>query len=173
MQRSEATLRAIFWAGLGGGVASALPLFNLANCFCCLWAWLTGATAVALARQREPVEEADVPKLGALAGAYAALVMVTVGLLGQLMGLGGGFDMSSVGEFLPESMPAERLDWVDSVSGSGPIQVVFTLVGGMIVAALYAAFGALFMPSNSRVYGIIGNKGGGKTVSERTPRVGS
>jgi hypothetical protein len=143
MPRSEASLRGIFWAGLLGGVVSALPLVNLANCFCCMWAWLTGAAAVALVRQREPLIDSDAPKVGALAGAYAGLVMVTLNLLGQLAGFGGGFDVGSLGEFFPESMPADSLEWVGTVSSSGPVQIVFALVGGVITAGLYAAFGAL------------------------------
>lgn len=143
MKRTEATVRGIFWAGLAGGLASTLPLFSLANWFCFLWAWVTGVLAVVLVRRREPLPDAGAPKVGALAGAYAALVMVTLDVLAMLIGLGGGFDPAEFGEFLPEGMPPEGMALVGWFTESGTMQVLFTLVGGLIVAGVYAALGAL------------------------------
>ena len=142
--RTEHVTRAVFWSGLAGGAATAIPLVNLANCFCCLWAWATGALALAMVRPHQPLRGGEVPGLGALAGLYAALVALTLGALRQLLfGAGDASDLVALRDMFPESMPAGGLDLVGSLPGGGPARVAMLLLTGMVQAAFFAGFGAL------------------------------
>ena len=144
MQRTEATLRGIFWAGLVGGVASAMPPFSLANCFCCLWAWLTGVLAVVLIRRREPLEERDVPRVGALAGAYAGLVALTLRLIGMvLFGRSQGDQFGQLQEIFPDTFSPDSLDFLAALTRDGSAQIGVIVAGGILEIALFALFGAL------------------------------
>jgi hypothetical protein len=144
MQRTEATLRGIFWAGLLGGVASALPPFSLANCFCCLWAWLTGVLAVVLIRRREPLEDRDVPRVGALAGAYAGLVALTLRLIGMvLFGASQQAQLDDIQRIFPDTLPPESLDFLTSLASGGSTQIGVVIAGGILEIALFALFGTL------------------------------
>jgi hypothetical protein len=144
MQRTEATLRGIFWAGLVGGVASAVPPFSLGNCFCCLWAWLTGVLAVLLIRRREPLEERDVPRVGALAGAYAGLVALTLRLIGMVL-FGGSqqAQLSDIQEMFPDTFSPESLDFLASLTGGGQAQIGMIVVAGIFEIGLFTLFGTL------------------------------
>jgi hypothetical protein len=143
MLRTEGVTRAVFWSGLAGGVASALPVLGAANCFCCLWAWATGALALYLARSAQALGPGEVPAVGALAGLYAALVAATLQAAGRLLfGPAEPIDMDSMRRLLPEGMPMDGLD-PNTLLGGGPGEVA-VLVGLLIVqGALFAGFSAL------------------------------
>lgn len=144
MRLSENRLRGIFWGGLAGGLGSCLPLLALVNCFCCLWAWLAGALAVALIRRREPITKADVPKMGALAGAFAGLVSSTAQLIYSIAA--GPVLESALGNlrnYLPVSVPEQSLEMLQQWSGSGLAMLAMQLVSALFLVAVFAVFGAL------------------------------
>lgn len=73
--------KAILIGGVTLGLLSSIPFVNWANC-CCLWMLGGGALTVFLYRPHAPapLTPGDGVKLGAMAGAVGAAVMVVVGI---------------------------------------------------------------------------------------------
>ncbi len=75
-------MRAALIAGLAIGVLGSLPIFNLINCFLCIWVWVGGFLAVYLYRRSERgasvLSQGQGAGLGALAGLVGAFVGAVV-----------------------------------------------------------------------------------------------
>jgi hypothetical protein len=144
MKIDDAATRGIFWGGLTGGLASALPFLQLGNCFCCLWAWVSGAVALLLIRR--PTSDSTVPaaSLGALAGAWAGLVAGLLGLFTTLLlGPPAGLTPEDLSALLPVDLDPQL--WADFgfLSASNPLAVLFTTLLRIGLFALFGMLGAL------------------------------
>ncbi len=75
--------------GLIVGVLSSLPVVNIGNYCCCLWALLGGALAAKLLidRSPQPVKPGDGAAIGAMAGGIGAVISLIIGIpLSLVMG---------------------------------------------------------------------------------------
>ena len=144
MALSETRMRGIFWGGLTGGIASVIPLIGLMNCFCCLWAWVAGAVAIAVVGRSEPLVEKEVPMTGALAGVFAGLVTSVLQLVWTLL---SGFSMTgmldSLGEMMPGGIPEGSLEMLQGLPESGLAMVAMQLFSALFLMGIFAGFGAL------------------------------
>jgi hypothetical protein len=144
MALSETRLRGIFWGGLTGGIASAIPLIAFMNCFCCLWAWVAGAVAVAVTGRSEPLVEKQAPSTGALAGVFAGLVASIMQLVWALVsGVSMTGMVDSLREMMPESIPEGSLQMLEGLPQSGLALVAMQLFSALFLMGIFAGFGAL------------------------------
>jgi len=137
-------MRGIFWGGLAGGIASVVPLVALMNCFCCLWAWVAGAVAIAVVGRSGPVVEKEVPVTGALAGVFAGLVTSVLQLVWTLM---SGFSMTgmidSLRDLIPGGIPESSLEMLQGLPESGLAMVAMQLFSALFLMGIFSGFGAL------------------------------
>lgn len=144
MKLSENKLRGIFWGGSIGGLGSCLPVVGLVNCVCCLWAWIAGAMAVALIRGKEPLEDREAPKMGAIAGAFAGLVSSTGQLLYSIVaGPSMASFMGEIKGYLPDTFSEQSLTVFEGMADSGIVAVTFHLFSALFLMAIFSVFGAL------------------------------
>ncbi len=144
MTLSEDRLRGIFWGGLAGGLATAIPLIGWLNCFCCLWGWIAGAVAVAIVARTRVQREGEGAATGALAGAFAGLVSATLELLWTLtVGPAVSGLLDRVERFLPEDLPSGALDFLSHLPESGLALIAMQFVSAIFSMVLFAGFGAL------------------------------
>ncbi|MFN8483974.1 MAG: hypothetical protein U0768_13120 [Anaerolineae bacterium] len=80
MNRRSFMLAALI-AGAAIGALGNLPLFNLINCFLCIWVWVGGFLAVYLYRRFEHGVSVLSPGQGAGVGALAGLIGAFVGIV--------------------------------------------------------------------------------------------
>ncbi len=131
-------------AGGIGGVLSALPFVNFANCICCLWIVAAGAFAVYLLRKNTPgpITKSDAALTGAVAGLAAAVAKTLVGI--PLRGFELAFSrrfLERFAELAPSDMPSGWENWLDK--GAGPLTPAFLILGLFLTAVVFAIFGAL------------------------------
>ncbi len=144
MTLDDVSSRGIFWGGLTGGLASSLPLLQLGNCFCCLWAWVSGMVALLLVLRDRPEPPIAAAPLGALAGLWAGLVTGLLGLFTTLLlGPPAGLDPSAFSTFLPTDLDPRFLTGLDRLSASNPLVVLLTTLLRMGLFALFGMLGAL------------------------------
>jgi hypothetical protein len=144
MKLDDTSSRGIFWGGLTGGIASALPLLQLGNCLCCLWAWVSGIVALLLVVRDRPDQPPASASLGALAGLWAGLVAGLLGLLAILLfGPPPGIDPSSFPAFLPADFDPQFWTSLSRLSESNPLVVLLTTLLRMGLFALFGMLGAL------------------------------
>ena len=145
MALSESRMRGIFWGGLAGGITSAIPLLNLMNCFCCLWAWVAGAIAVAVVGRTEIVPDRQASGIGALAGAFAGLVASSLQLLYSLItptpSLTSMF--GSIRDIVPGGIPESSMELLQGLPESGLAMVAMQLFSALFMMGIFAGFGAL------------------------------
>lgn len=140
MRWSDETLHGVFWGGLGAGLASVIPLLDLGNCFCCLWAWLAGAAALIIAR-RGGAGRTDRPRpqgVGAAAGLWAGLVAGTLEVFGRLVAPPTPAP-SGLSALLGEDYPSELTALLDQ----GPDQPLLLLLATLTRMLIFALFGLL------------------------------
>ena len=144
MKLDDAAMRGIFWGGLIGGLASALPLLQLGNCFCCLWAWVSGAAAMLLVRRDPAGSTLPAATLGALAGAWSGLVAGLLGLFSTLLlGPSARFESEDFSTFLPEGLDPQSWSDLAFFTESNPLTVLLTTLLQIGVFALFGLLGAL------------------------------
>lgn len=143
MRLTDEQLRGIFLGGLLAGVVSAIPLLNLGNCFCCLWAWVSGGAAVALIRRQEALPDRDLPKVGLLAGAYAGLVATVLELVWNIFfGLPAIDRLAEIRRMMPSQMPPETTRLFEQLFTSGTMGLASALTR-IFLFALFGALGAV------------------------------
>ena len=144
MKLDDVSSRGIFWGGLTGGLASALPLLQLGNCFCCLWAWVSGIVALLLVLRERPQPPPPAAPLGALAGLWAGLVAGLLGLFATLLfGPPSGLDPSAVSAFLPADFDPRLWTRLGNLAEPDPLVVLLTTLLQMGLFALFGMLGAL------------------------------
>jgi hypothetical protein len=144
MTLDDISSRGIFWGGLVGGLASTLPLLQLGNCFCCLWAWVSGVVALLLVVREQPEPPPAAARLGALAGLWAGLVTGLLGLFTTLlMGPPPGFDPGDLSAFLPTDLDPRLWSSLSHLSTPDPLVVLLTTLIRMGLFALFGMLGAL------------------------------
>jgi len=145
MALSESRMRGIFWGGLAGGIVSAIPLLNFMNCFCCLWAWMAGAIAVAVVGRKEVVSDRQAPGIGALAGAFAGLVASSLQLLYSLITPGPSLTsmLGSIRDIVPGGIPDSSMELLQGLPESGLAMVTMHLFSALFMMGIFAGFGAL------------------------------
>ena len=144
MKLDDTTSRGIFWGGLTGGLASALPLLQLGNCFCCLWAWVSGVVAQLLAGRDPAGSSLSTAALGALAGAWAGLLAGLLELFSTLLlGPTAPFDPGDFSGFLPEGIDPQIWSNLAFLTEAGPWTVLLTTVLRIGLFALFGMLGAL------------------------------
>jgi hypothetical protein len=129
--KSRHYLKAAAIGGAVGGVLSAIPLVNLANCICCLWILTAGFLAVYLVQHwsKLSVTAGEGAQVGVMAGVAAGLVEFCVSLPFILTRRG-------VTAAQLERMPAEARQVVEAIMGGGGLPA--------ILFAIYLVTGALF-----------------------------
>jgi hypothetical protein len=144
MALSDERMRGIFWGGLAGGLASAIPLIGWLNCFCCLWGWVAGAVAVAVVIRAGAFNEGEGAATGALAGAFAGLISSTIEILWALM-MGPAFAdlFERIERYLPDDVPPGTLDFLQNLPDQGLAMVAMKLFSTIFSMAIFAGFGAL------------------------------
>jgi hypothetical protein len=144
MTLSEERTRGIFWGGLVGGLASAIPLIGWLNCFCCLWGWIAGAVAIAVVIRAGAFQERETAATGALAGAFAGLISSTIeSVWGLLMGPAMAGFLERIERYLPDDVPPGTLDMLQSLPEQGLALVAMKLISTIFSMAVFAGFGAL------------------------------
>lgn len=130
-------------AGAVAGCLSALPFLSLFNCACCLWILGAGAAAVYLMKKNVPgrLSSGDGALAGALAGIIAAVVQTIIGVpfRGMQLEISRRF-LQRMSEFTKQ-MPDGWDTWLKR--GSGPLAPAALLLGLLVTAVVFAAFGAL------------------------------
>jgi len=146
---SPSKLRPAAIGGAALGIASAIPVLNLANCACCALVIGGGVLAAYLyCKEQPPSTEApygDAFLLGILTGVIGALIGSIVSIPFQLLvgGLGAG---ESIQQALQQAdLPPEVAELV-SKFGSGELAfgaIVFGLLVSLVVYTIFATIGAL------------------------------
>jgi len=142
---------------IGGAIAGVLSGIPILNCLCCLWI-IGGAIFAAYLLGKDapvPLTPGDGAIVGAFSGVFGAVVNRLVGIPFQSLDLAFS---KRVFERITEyglTMPSDWESWFNH--GAGPFSVAIFLLGLVIVAAIFAALGALG--------GIIGVALFGKKVS--------
>jgi len=144
MALSEERIRGIFWGGLAGGLASAIPLIGWLNCFCCLWGWVAGAVAAAVVVRTASLKEGEGAVTGALAGAFAGLVSSTLEVLwGLFMGPAMAGVFERLERYLPDNVPPGTLDFLQNLPEQGLALLAMQFFSAIFSMVLFAGFGAL------------------------------
>ncbi len=147
-------LRSALIAGALFGAASAIPILNFLNCFCCALAILGGVLAAYFYIQESPVPVAsgDGALLGLLTGIIGAIVQTLLSLpLKYLIPAFWMFDPDMMLKRLPPDVPPETYEIIERTvrlfAGFAGIFVelimslvlfsIFALIGGVIGVALF------------------------------------
>ncbi|MCY3964427.1 MAG: hypothetical protein OXG83_05290 [Acidobacteria bacterium] len=147
-------LKAAAIGGGAAGIASSIPIVNLANCICCALVVGGGMLAVYLAMRGEPATEkaplGDGAMIGVLAGVAAAVVGAIVAIPMAAI-VGDPMEMArSIMEGI-EGVPPEVLEAFGGEEAAGAmaavglvgflislvVDVVFSAIGGVIGAAVF------------------------------------
>lgn len=139
------------------GVLSVIPLVNIGNACCCLYALIGGAVAAKLLidRSPQPVKAGDGAMIGLMAGAIGGVIYVVIGLplgllannltIGILESLSNSVNdpnfqstMGRVIEQLRNQSLAERLvaGFISAIIFA-ILQAGFTVLGGLLGVALF------------------------------------
>ena len=144
MKLDDAAWRGLFWGGLTGGLASALPLVQLGNCFCCLWAWVSGAVAQLLVGRDPAGSSLPTATLGALSGAWAGLVAGVLELFSTLLlGPTAPFEPGDFSTFIPEGLDPQMWSQLAFLTEASPVTVLLTTLLRIGLFALFGLLGAL------------------------------
>lgn len=144
MHWNDESLPGVFWAGLGTGIASVVPLLEMGNCFCCLWAWVAGAAALLLGRRGRRSDDptpAGARAIGLLAGLWAGLVAGTLELFGRLL-LGPTPLPAGLGALFGEDYPGELTSLL-AQNPDRPLLVGLTTLTRMLFFGLFGVLGAV------------------------------
>ena len=131
---------------VGGGIAgflSAVPIINIANCFCCLWI-IGGAMLSAYLLTKEtsrPLTSGDGAIVGIFSGIVAAVVEFIVSIPFQAL---SNKIMRSVMERLQEYSNEFPEGW-DSLLERGAMETAFafSILGLLISMVIFSVMGAL------------------------------
>lgn len=136
---------------IGGSViaiGSSVPGLNLANCLCCLWVLLGGASAVYFYQRDLPkkqgVSVSEALILGILAGLFGTLFDTFLSyLFREALGIDTLQKMLDQfkgrwGEFSDEFESSLKV-----IEQFGPLMVIWELISGFIVNSIFSVIGAL------------------------------
>lgn len=147
MNRSK--MKPALIGGAALGVASSIPVLNLANCACCALVIGGGVLASYFYTKDAPPAPApaygDALLLGALTGVFGALIStmlsIPMTLLTSSMGVWEG-----IADALREAdLPPEALELIDSL-GSGGFALGALLIGlvfNLVIYSIFAGIGAM------------------------------
>lgn len=143
-------LQPAFFGGLFIGVLSALPIVNLGNCCCCLWAIAGGVLATYLRQHnsRYQVTSAEGALVGLMAGAIGGVIFVVLSLM--LTPLIGPFQQQMLEGMMAnrEEMPPEVREMMENMNAGAALTgialffnailyTVFGLLGGLLGVAVF------------------------------------
>lgn len=139
-QRPEMLVPAL----IGGAVAGVLSGVPILSCLCCLWIIGGAALAVHLTAKDSPrgLTSGDGAVVGMLTGVVAAIVESLISL--PLKAVNADFVknlMERMAKYADE-MPSGWESWIDGSAAAAP-GLAWFLVGVIISAVIFAAFGAL------------------------------
>ena len=127
--------------GVVTGLLSIIPILNLGNVCCCLWAILGGLLATFLYVKSSPVAAGpgDGAIVGALAGAVAAVIIVILGIPISIIagGITRGLLLSIMESVNPSQAEMFRAQMVAGES------IIGAIVNGIILAVLVVIFSTL------------------------------
>lgn len=141
-------LRSALIAGALFGAASAIPILNFLNCFCCALAILGGVLAAYFYIQESPVPVAsgDGALLGLLTGVIGAFVSTLLGLpfafLFRRMFL---FDPERMLRELPPDIPPEAHQVIERLlqASIGLVGIIATLLMNLVFFSIFALIGGV------------------------------
>ena len=141
--KSRHYLKAAAIGGAVGGVLSAIPFVNLANCICCLWILGAGFLAVYLVQQWSglSVTAGEGATVGVLAGVVAGVIESVISLPFALLQRGA---MASQLEQLPEEWRQVMEPFLMG-GGIAALALVMNLVFGAIFGTLGGLLGAAIL----------------------------
>jgi hypothetical protein len=143
-------LQPAFFGGLFIGILSALPIINLGNCCCCLWAIAGGVLATYLRQQnsRYQVTSAEGALVGLMAGAIGGVIYVLLSLL--LNPFIGPFQQQMIEGMMAnqQDMPPAFREMMENMNAGAAfagiamfmnaiIYTIFGLIGGLLGVAVF------------------------------------
>jgi hypothetical protein len=123
------------------GVLSIIPIVNLGNVCCCLWAILGGLLATYLYVKDSPVPASagDGAMLGAIAGAVAAVIVIILGI--PISIIAGGITRELLIRLMENVNPSQaEMFRAQMVAGES---IVGAIVNGIILAVLLVIFSTI------------------------------
>jgi len=123
------------------GLLSIIPIVNLGNVCCCLWAILGGllATYLYVKNSPVPVGPGDGAILGAIAGAVGAVIVIVLGI--PISIIAGGITRELLIRLM-ESVNPSQAEMVRAQMVAGE-SIVGAIVNGIILAVLVVIFSTL------------------------------
>ena len=147
---NQGKLKPALIGGVALGVASQIPLLNLANCACC--ALVIGGGVLAAYFYLKDAPPAPSPPygdgmlVGALAGIIGAFVSTIVSIPMTLLFSGAGM-WQAISESLSEieDMPPEVVEMIAGMGAGGFAigAIIFSLMLGLVINAIFAGLGGL------------------------------
>jgi hypothetical protein len=134
-------MKPALYGGLIVGILSVIPIVNLANFCCCLWAIVGGGVASYLyvKGSASPVKAGDGAMLGALAGLIGAGIAIVVGI--PLSIVAGGITRQLMLS-LVQSLNPGQVEMMQRQMEAGA-SVVGAIVNGLILAVCLIVFSTL------------------------------
>ena len=123
------------------GVLSIIPIVNLGNVCCCLWAILGGLLATYLYVKDSPVPAStgDGAMLGAIAGAVGAVIVIILGI--PISIIAGGITRELLIRLMENVNPSQaEMFRAQMVAGES---IVGAIVNGIILAVLLVIFSTI------------------------------
>ena len=123
------------------GILSIIPIVNLGNICCCLWAILGGLLATYLYVKNSPVpaKPGDGALLGVIAGAIAAVIVIVLGI--PISIVAGGITRELLIRIMESVNPSQaEMFRLQMASGEN---VVGAIVNGIILAVCLVIFSTL------------------------------
>jgi hypothetical protein len=123
------------------GVLSIIPIVNLGNICCCLWAILGGLLATYLYVKDSPVPASagDGAMLGAIAGAVGAVIVIILGI--PISIVAGGITRELMMRLMENVNPSQA-EMFRAQMAAGE-SIVGAIVNGIILAVLVVIFSTL------------------------------
>ena len=127
------------------GLLSIIPIVNLGNVCCCLWAILGGllATYLYVKNSAVPASPGDGAILGAMAGAVGAVIIVIIGI--PISIVAGGITRALLLSIMESANPSQaemvraQMEAGESIAGAivngiilAVLVVIFSTIGGLI-----------------------------------------
>lgn len=127
------------------GLLSIIPIVNLGNVCCCLWAILGGllATYLYVKNSAVPASPGDGAMLGAMAGAVGAVIIVIIGI--PISIVAGGITRALLLSIMESANPSQaemlraQMEAGESIAGAivngiilAVLVVIFSTIGGLI-----------------------------------------
>jgi len=141
-QRSPMLVPALIGGGIAGFL-SAVPIINIANCFCCLWIIAGGMLSAYLLSKESirPLSSGDGAIVGIFSGIVAAVVEFIISIPFQAINMRL---MKSAMEWIQENSSELPSGWDRFMDPSAmETAVAWSLVGLLISVVLFSVMGAL------------------------------